>query len=155
MHKGNLLTLLPPYFSTCVIESCERWMFLYLSLWCVQSRNCIHDCVFLVVQKNVWLSVMFVKRNKSHKMDHNCKTLYVFRGKLCWFSVGRKKRKEAVMWQIQRCKARWRSVMWVLREPLSHYRISFQTVAFYLLFFFSLSLSSPGLCFILCMKSAG
>lgn len=94
MHKGNLLTLLPPYFFTCVIESCERWMFLYLSLWCVQPRNCIYDCVFLVVQKNVWLSVMFVKRNKSHKMDHNCKTLYVFRGKLYCFSVGEKKEKK-------------------------------------------------------------
>lgn len=144
MHEGNLLTLLPPYFSLMskshVKDGCS-------SLWCVWAKQLYLWLGIRSHALNVWLTVMFVKRNKPHKVDRNCKMLYVFQLTICSGNcVGSVCEKICYMANT----TMQGSEMLVLKEFMSHYYIFFFSECGFLSFFF---LSSLGLGVILWMKS--
>lgn len=84
--------------------------------------------------QNVWHTVMSVQSSKPHKVEHDCKMLYVFPvpNELAVSALDHYRK--PVLWQIQSCK---RSVTWVVREfmRMSHY-CSFQVQFFFICFCF-------------------
>lgn len=147
MHEGDLLSLLPPYFS--------------LMSQTHEKDGCCYTCSFGVRAEFLWLcvcvwhTVMFVKCNKPHRVDHNCKMLHAFQFPISSGQLYRLGTIGKLLYgKYEDAKTRWRSLMWALKKSMSHY-YSFWTLACYLLFFFLLSspLSIPGLCFILCARS--
>lgn len=137
MHEGDLLSLLPPYFS--------------LMSQTHEKDGCCYTCSFGVRAEFLWLcvcvwhTVMFVKCNKPHRVDHNCKMLHAFQFPISSGQLYRLGTTGKLLYgKYEDAKTRWRSLMWALKKSMSHY-YSFWTLACYLLFFFFSPLLFPSL----------
>lgn len=120
MHEGNLLTLLPPYFSL-MSKNHRKMDVLPFGVWARQLYLWL--CIACVSHGNV-------KCNKPHKVDHNCKNAVCFPAySLFGETVLAQYLRKSLIWQIQGCKA----------QRCGYWRILF----FFYLFSLWLSFFSP------------